>query len=459
MNFRCSRRTLLASSLAAAGGFALPALGWPAFPSATNATLDVAEPEFWYGAFRKLTLFGLSSAPGVGGVLSAFGGFLLPEHIEDPEDVRWRAYVKAVNKLIDAKIDDAVYNLVKADLAGITKQVRAHNKALESGDPIHIRSTEDAINVYLIGIMPRFMEQGPLFRLLPLFVPAANIHLGLLRQAAQRARRNGEARVADDYASQLDDYIHSYGGHYDRILADQLKEVGQQHPHDHQGSRNEPWAAVLALRSNIQISLGDVRDCWPYFSERQHPGASRPRLDRELLTPLLGSYYDCKQPFPTSLPSQPKPEGPIIGVGLGGYQFLDGMELRYGAGKGPGRVRKTVIGGTGGKWTQIEDIEQLQHIVAVDVGSGDAVNEIQLTFGDGSRSPRVGGGRPSKVVRYAYDGHRLSSVMGFGTASGYGGALSGCVFGFQLLQMEAPMTVDEPLRRHLNEVWPQALAL
>lgn len=461
MTIIVSRRTLLSSSALLAAATALPSSAALALSSdATQALEGPDDPNFWYRAFRQTTLTSLTFVPGAGGILSGFASFLLPAALGDPEDARWKRYVEAINKIIDDKIDNAIYDSVKAHLAGITNLLRTYRGALETGDAPHLRSTEISMNIHMQGVMPQFTKQGPLYRLLPLFVPAANIHLGLLRQAAQRARRSGEDAIADDFSQQLELYIDRYTRHYDEVMAGQLKKVIDSHPHDHKNRRSQPWAAALALKSNDQLRHGDLRSCWPYFSEQKYPEKVRPRLDRELLTPLLGSYHDCTLPFPSTLPSQKPPTGLITSVQMGGYNFVDGMKLHYAPGQGPDGVTSTVIGGDGGAWTDINDVIARQHIVAVEVGSGYAVNRVRLSFGNGTKSPWIGGGRPSDPpTRHAFDGHRLSSVMGFGTASGYGGVLSGCVFGFQLEEMEASPTLSEPVRQHLAAVWPMALAM
>lgn len=460
MTIICSRRTLLSRSVLVAAATALPSSAALALPPGATQTVETPDdPNFWYRAFLQTTLTSLTFVPGAGGILSGFAAFLLPASIGDPADSRWKSYVEAINKIVDEKIDNAIYDSVRAHLTGITNLLRTYKGALETGDGKHLRSTEISMNVHMQGVMPQFTKQGPLYRLLPLFVPAANIHLGLLRQAAQRARLEGEGAIADDFSQQLEHYIDSYTRHYDDVVAGQLKKVVDSHPHDHNKQRSQPWAAALALKSNDQMRHGDLHTCWPYFSERRYPGRVRPRLDRELFTPLFGSYHDCTLPFPSTLPSHGSPKGLITSVQMGGHNYVDGVKLHYAPGQGPDGATSTVIGGNGGTWTDINDVIARKHIVAVEVGSGFAVNRIRLTFGDGTQSPWIGGGRPSDgSTLHTFDGHRLSSVMGFGTAAGYGGVLSGCVFGFQLQEMEASQTLSEPVRQHLEAVWPMALA-
>jgi len=98
---------------------------------------------------------------------------------------------------------------------------------------------------------------------------------------------------------------------------------------------------------------------------------------------------------------------------------------------------------------------------AVQVRNGYAVDTVALEYGDGSRSEQVGGDRgypdPRPATRLAFPGHHLSSVIGFGTAAGYGGVLSGCMFGFQLDEPTAPVALDRQVRDRLQRVWPAGL--
>ncbi len=255
--------------------------------------------------------------------------------------------------------------------------------------------------------------------------------------------------------------LEDYGRYYDTTVALRLQQEVRGHPHDAYRQRSEPLAAVLQLRTQLQLSLGDVRDCWPWFDAQRHPGPVRPRLDREVFSPLLGSWYDDTQVMPSTLPTRSAPTGPIQVVRTGGFLFVDGLALGYADGQGPGGTSQTVIGGSGGRWNTIGNVVERGHIVAAEVRSGYAVNALNLEFGDGSQSSWVGdagdGAVGAQRTRVQLAGHRISSVMGFGTAAGYGGVLSGCVFGLQLLAMEAPATLDAGVRHHLRRVWPAML--
>ncbi len=458
MTFTCSRRTLLAGALATAAGAALPGrsnAAWaPDLP-------PLSDPDWWWGIFRDLTLMGLGSLPGIGGVASYFGALFLPQSLFTRPDEQWQRYVQAINTIVDARIADAIYLQVSARLQGISQALRLYQQAQDAGDAAHLRAVEDAVNVTLTTAMPDFMLAGQEYRLLPLFVPAANLHLGLLRQAALRARQQGASAVAEDFSRQLSAALDDYGRYYDTTVALRLQQEARGHPHDAYRQRSEPLAAVLQLRTQLQLSLGDVRDCWPWFDAQRHPGPVRPRLDREVFSPLLGSWYDDTQVMPSTLPARSAPTGPIQVVRTGGFLFVDGLALGYADGQGPGGTSQTVIGGSGGRWNTIGNVVERGHIVAAEVRSGYAVNALNLEFGDGSQSSWVGdagdGAAGAQRTRVQLAGHRISSVMGFGTAAGYGGVLSGCVFGLQLLAMEAPATLDAGVRHHLRRAWPAML--
>lgn len=102
---------------------------------------------------------------------------------------------------------------------------------------------------------------------------------------------------------------------------------------------------------------------------------------------------------------------------------------------------------------------QRGHIRAVLVRYGYAVNMLALEFGDGSRSMPVGSDwyeHQHPYTRLGFADHHLSSVLGFGTASGYGGVLSGCMFGFQLDDPCGRQPLDPILRSRLRQLSPIA---
>jgi hypothetical protein len=168
MTFTCSRRTLLAGALATAAGVALPGrsnAAWaPDLP-------PLSDPDWWWGIFRDLTLMGLGSLPGIGGVASYFGALFLPQSLFTRPDEQWQRYVQAINTIVDARIADAIYLQVSARLQGISQALRLYQQAQDAGDAAHLRAVEDAVNVTLTTAMPDFMLAGQEYRLLPLFVP------------------------------------------------------------------------------------------------------------------------------------------------------------------------------------------------------------------------------------------------------------------------------------------------
>lgn len=424
-----------------------------------GALAGTFDADWWWGAFRSLTLKALAAVPEVGGILSFFGGLFIPGHLFDSDDAQWKQYVEAINRIVDEKIDDAIYLQVQASLVGFTRTTRLFLSALQSGDSQHIRSVIDAMNVAFTASIQGFMLKGHEARLLPLFVPVANLHLGLLRQAVQQGRKGGfPPAVILDYQQQLQANISDYGQYYDYVVELQLQAAAKAHPHDAWDHRNQPLAAVYTLRSQLQASLGDTRDCWAYFDTAQYPDVVQARLDRELFSMLIGSYYDntVQEPMRVALP--PPPTGPIRVITLQGFVFVDGLTLAYAAGQGPGHVDALHVGGSGGDAYRYHDIVQRGHIRAVLVRQGYAVDTLVLEYGDGGRTAEVGShGNSRPVTRLAFPDHHLSSVIGFGRAAGYGGVLSGCMFGFQLDTPTAPVALDRQVRERLQRVWPVGL--
>lgn len=452
-----NRRRFL--GLAALGGTAL-SLPRPTLAQHLDGALAATfDADWWWGVFRSLTLKALAAVPEVGGILSFFGGLFIPGHLFDSDDAQWQQYVEAINRIVDEKIDDALYLQVQASLVGFTRTTRLFLSALQSGDAQHLRSVIDAMNVAFTASIQGFMLKGHEARLLPLFVPVANLHLGLLRQAVQQGRKGGfPPAVILDYQQQLQANISDYGQYYDDVVELQLQAAAKAHPHDAWDHCNEPLAAVYTLRSQLQASLGDTRDCWAYFDTARYPEVVQVRLDRELFSMLVGSYYDNAVPEPMRLALPPPPTGPIRAITLQGFVFVDGLTLAYAAGQGPGHVDAVHVGGPGGDAYRYHDVVQRGHIRAVLVRQGYAVDTLVLEYGDGGRTAEVGShGNDRPVTRLGFPDHHLSSVIGFGTAAGYGGVLSGCMFGFQLDTPTAPVALDRQVRERLQRVWPVGL--
>ncbi|MEG2805197.1 insecticidal delta-endotoxin Cry8Ea1 family protein [Stenotrophomonas sp.] len=454
-----NRRRFLGTSLLTAGALALPSTGlaqaWPA--AQARATFDA---NWWWGTFRTLTLRALAMVPEVGGVLSLFGGLFFPGSPFASDDAQWKSYVAAVNRIVDKKVDEAMYARLEASLAGFTRSSRLFVSALQTGDAQHIRSVVDALNISFTTAIAGFMLKGHEARLLPLFVPVANLHLGLLRQAVQQGHlRQFPAPVIADYQSQLQLNIQDYGQYYDAVVAEQLQAAAAAHPHDPQRHRNEPLASVYTLRSQLQGGLGDVRDCWPGFDTATHPGPVNLQLNRELFSMLIGSYFDGKVNEPAQVPLPSPPTGTIQQITLQGAVFVDGLTLSYAEAQGPDGASAVQVGGNGGARFVHDDIVQRGHVRAVLARFGYAVDMLALEFGDGSRSLAVGSDwyqDQHPYTRLGFADHHLSSVLGFGTARGYGGVLSGCMFGFQLDEPGGRGPVDDALRQRLRQVVPAA---
>lgn len=444
----------------AAAGAAFAVLPPRSLAQHLDATLTaVFDADWWWGAFRSVTLMALGSVPLAGGVLSFFGALFIPTHLFDSEDAQWRRYIDAVNKIVDDKIDDAIYLQVQASLVGFTRTARLFVSALQTGDTQHIRTVIDSMNVAFTASMQGFMLREHEARLLPLFVPVANLHLGLLRQAVQLGRLEGyPPAVILDYQSQLQASIDDYGQYYDDVVLLQLQAAARTHPHDGGNNRNQPLAAVYELRSRLQASLGDTRDCWKYFDTERYPDAVKVLLNREVFSILVGSYFDDKVPEPTSVDLPEPPTGPIRGITLQGYVFVDGMTFSYAHGQGPGRVDQVRVGGMGGIPRRYDDIVERGHVRAVLVQHGYAVDSLALEYGDGTMTACSGDtGNQDRTLRIAFSGHHLSSVVGFGTADGYGGVLSGCMFGFQLDEPSVPVALESGVLNQLQRALPGEL--
>ncbi len=173
----------------------------------------------------------------------------------------------------------------------------------------------------------------------------------------------------------------------------------------------------------------DIRSMWPYFDPIEYPNKVDVRLGREIFSPLYGSHFDKTRPVPSSLGNLAEPTGKISSIKVRHYQFIDGMTITYEGSSSPVK-----IGGNGGKEDEIYlGDDSIRTVVCEYANAIAALNFITVKNGPIGRMGDYGGGKHLIEAVISYPEHILSSIHGFGTAPGYGNVLSGCVFGFQLV--------------------------
>ncbi|WP_349984870.1 insecticidal delta-endotoxin Cry8Ea1 family protein [Stenotrophomonas sp. WHRI 8082] len=289
------------SSLATSSLAASPSRAALGMESLSPTGVPRAEPTGeLYDVMRESTLGALHQAPVVGGLLSYVGALILPPEGETPEQM-WRKYT-------DRRISETVFNLVQADLEGLTSVSRLYRNAVAAQDLKTIHSQSVSSNTHFSGVIERFKLPAERITLLPLFVVAATLHLALLRDIALKGMSIGfNAESVQSYKTELANRIKAYTLHVDHTVEAAIAKARRDNPND--GApirRNEPLSAMLAEKARLQLEAIDLRDTWFAFDAAKYPDKKRVTLLREIFSPIAG-WWDLGSRAPDEIPDWKTP--------------------------------------------------------------------------------------------------------------------------------------------------------
>lgn len=430
---------LLASSDLVSSGL-VDAFGHP-LTNVRNVRSD--QGEAWARAMRELLLLYLKLLP-EGGILSHLAALFIPIPGVSAEQL-WMT-------IIDARISDALFRIVRQDLVGLTDIVTLYRNAVTSGDPEEIRETSIAVNVYFTGSLPGFQLPGEEVPLLPLFAMGATMHLSLLRDIVLKGRELGFSDASiSNYREELKRRIDSYTQYVDTHVAAGIDKARRDNPNIGTPlTRNQPLSAMLQTKAALQVGVLDMRDTWYAFDATTFPEGTTVKLNREILSPIAG-WWDGQSTAPSEIPIWNPPTDPLILIKVWNQSqwrtsFLAGFSLEYDNDDPPLETGRQLGQQLTGQFRNAD-------IVAVEgYYSAGIFNMIFRTAPD---REAIQFGRDREDVtesRYIseYADHRLSSIRSIGEGRSIGAAVncvSGCIFGFQLIDQEAKPLSSRTLKQ------------
>lgn len=398
------------------------------FVSSLDVDMSPADSpaEVSYTVLRESIIAGLGLVPAVGGLLSLVAAQYLPEPGKSTEQM-WR-------EIVDARISDALFRKVQRDLIGLTDATRLYKNAIAAKDPKEIRETSIAVNVAFTTHVPGFQISGEEVSLLPLFAIAASMHLSLLRDIAIKGKDIGlnDASIAN-YRTELTKNIQTYTQYVDRHVAAGVEKAKSDNPNKGTpATRNQPLHAMLLAKASYQLYVLDFRETWPSFDAVNFPTATKVELKRELLSPI-GGWWDSKSKAPDELPNWKAPTARVKNLTIWAREqwrssFLMGVSVLYSDG------------------SRLETGKKLGNPLSFDTPWD--IDDVQGRYSSGlyncelrdtATTKGVGVGRQTGEVNdqrfhYRYPGHRLSSMRSVGEGRDASEeAMSGCIFGFQLV--------------------------
>ncbi len=449
------RRLLALAGLAGSGLLLSPSwarlpatvTGGPVYP--VDAPLQAGEEGWQY--IRDAVLASLNLVPVVGGFLSYLGALFIPGAGLSAEQ-RWQRYT-------DAVVSRSVFELVKADLLGLSNVAMLYRSAVASQNPAVMLSQSIAANSLFVQVLPRFQLEGQRAALLPLFAVAASLHLALLRDVILGARELG---IGGEYLAQLvaqqKSAIADYTAYVDRETQS-IYDAVRARPGEGAAS-NTPLSQLLERRSQLQVAVLDLRDTWYAFDATLHPDRVTLSVDRELYTGLIG-VWDGTGAARDRFPDWTPPQAPLRSIEVTRRRvanievgFLDGVRMEYSNGEvlttGQLAERNAPLRLDAGEsiTAATTRYRTIQGLVSLELATSR------------DRRYKVSGRENNFDIRVesAFAMHQLSSIRVLGRGRASARAAAGCyVLGFQLIERRARGLTLEMLRRVGPTIAPHLL--
>lgn len=383
----------------------------------------------WNDAAENAIAGGLGLVPDVGSLLSVLVYIFWPSSGEDV----WSEIKDEVEALIEQDIDHLVYQQVQQSLAGLQNNLNDYLTAVADKD--NISATWITTDGDFDQQLPSFQASGYQLLLLPLFAQFANLNLALLRDGVQFGESWGwNAAYQKSVLAKLQDKISDFTTYVNRIYQSGYQSVvGNTREDDH---ACQPFRSVNAYVREMTLTVQDFVEMWPYFDPSKYPNPVAVYLDREIYSDPVGT---CDDSGAINLPSPPTQ--PISQISVWAWDRIDGVQLTYPTGGGPGGVTTTARMGD-------QDGGSNQHphggvfnvsanpVTVAGGASGDILNAFDFTFKDGSSTGQLGGNYSGgSPFSFSYAGQILSSIHINGVSDYYGSA-DCAVFGFKYEQSQ-----------------------
>ncbi|PEA01247.1 insecticidal delta-endotoxin Cry8Ea1 family protein [Bacillus cereus] len=217
--------------------------------------------------------------------------FLWPKDTE----ATWRAFMSAVEELVDQKINDLKRSEALSRLEGLLNTLKLYQTAASNWekDPQNpklqetVRNQFIATNTFMFGSMPMFRVSGFELPMLTMYAEAANLHLLLLQDAVKFGRSWGMDTVTvNSYQSNLETAIKIYT---DSCIStyNQGLEQAKTLPADGDVAK---WNAYNDYRRDMTLMVLDLVAIWSTYNTTQYPLPVNVQLTREIYTELRGWY-------------------------------------------------------------------------------------------------------------------------------------------------------------------------
>ncbi|PFC44209.1 hypothetical protein CN300_14990 [Bacillus thuringiensis] len=411
------------------------------------------------GLLSFIGLTALEAIPVVGGVLSSLVSMLFfPTKSSIDFKKIWEHLEKAINQIVDKKIEEALMSLLMQEIAGLANVLKEYRDAydLYYGEkvfdiPDKLTPEEYLVQVFtsanLLFIQRISTFQNPKYDVLflPFFVHVAEMHILLIRDAAIHGLEWGMAEeIHEKFKRNLKEIIDEYTSYLLNTYKKGLKEVSERELNDkdfpttnnkYHYINTVRWNVINQYKRGMTLTVFDFAYKWKYYQEIYQNNIELNPF-RTIYSDIAGSVYPYEKAtneIDTIIKDHNlKYRGIFKRLQVNHAERIDSIQSSY--------IQNNEIidsertGGTGGR-ESVLDIESPVKNPLIQVNMWSELVPISLGFKFyNEKEKNIGGGswwpNPHKFGAYQYVGNKVSSIMGFGkNATGGFNSLDAMVVG------------------------------
>lgn len=370
-------------------------------------------------ATRQAVVGGVSALTGAGIICVPLAELFWPTSNDVWGDIKER-----VEELINQKLSEYTYKMVKEDLDGLILVLNDYTNALEDAvnQPSFIIQVFNNAKSAFELMLPHFKSEDEEVLLLPLLAPMANLHMALLRDGVLFGDSWGvPADTVNRWKSEelpnlIADYVDWVDQWYHQGLED--VKVPSSDPH-----RTQVWKARNSYIRQMTLDVLDHAFYWPYYDPTRKENV--PKLTRT----IFSDPYGTADNHGINLDNQPTAK--ITEVSIWGGSFIDGIQVKYGENWNP-RMGSATGGTLDPPQGMNKTINSDNPFVSVGGRSGDILSALQFGYKNETRTNMCGSTIPGDDFSNGpYSGHIVSSINVMGISSSVYNCCDCLVVGFR----------------------------
>ncbi|KAG8703028.1 hypothetical protein FRC09_004393 [Ceratobasidium sp. 395] len=218
----------------------------------------------------------LGYIPAVGPIISALVGLFWPK--DSAAMGIWEEIKAEVEKMINQKIDEAVFGLMKQELDGLGKACRLYVGVIKANphDFDSIREHFISVNTVFVQCAPKFQNPGHEWTLGPLFAIFTQIHISLLRDCVLHGSKWGwSSGVYQYYVELTRQTIEDYNKYFDKVKKNQIDKLTTSQPSKPGQHNIDIYNYWYLTNQRIIILLDDYQLLLEYLDPFKHPDQLR----------------------------------------------------------------------------------------------------------------------------------------------------------------------------------------